>query len=184
MKLTSQEEYGLRCLLQIASAPERFLTIPEVARREVLSTAYVAKLMRILRRAGFVRSVRGQKGGFELGLPPQEINVGMVLGALGGRLYSEAFCGDHAGDNGVCVHKVDCSIRTLWTALDSAIQNVLLRTQLSHLISGEGHLADHLQSQANVWLRRNLQAGIRTRLQDATTSVNPVALSKGPSGEN
>lgn len=176
MKLTSQEEYGLRCLLQIASAPERFLTIPEVARREALSTAYVAKLMRILRRAGFVRSVRGQNGGFELGLPPQEVNVGQVLDALGGRLYSEAFCQDHSGDKKSCVHSVDCSLRSLWTALDGAIQRVLNRTQLSHLINGE--------SDVGVWLQGNLTGRVQSKLQDSVASVNPVALAKIPSGQN
>lgn len=134
MKLTSQEEYGLRCLLQIASAPACFLTMPEVARREALSTAYVAKLMRILRRAGFVRSVRGQKGGFELAVAPMQINVGAVLDALGGRLYSPAFCEAHAGERCVCVHSVDCSLRSLWTNVDAAIQGVFNRTQLGHLI--------------------------------------------------
>lgn len=180
MKLTSQEEYGLRCLLQIASAPERFLTISEVARREALSTAYVAKLMRILRRAGFLRSVRGKKGGFELGLPPAEVNVGQVLGALGGRFYSEAFCVSHAGDQSVCVHSVDCSLRSLWTALDSALQRVLNRMQLSHLISG--------QSDAEVWLRGDLSGGLQSKsqehLQDGPASVNPVALTKRPPGQN
>lgn len=144
MKLTSQEEYGLRCLLQIAAEPERFLTIPEIARREALSTAYVAKLLRILRRAGFLRSVRGQKGGFELAISAADINVGRVLDALGGRLYSEAFCNAHAGERCVCVHSVDCSLRSLWTALDAAVQGVLRRTQLSHLLAGEGPLSVRL----------------------------------------
>ena len=49
MKLTAQEEYGLRCLLRVAEAGEgESLTIPEIGRAEALSIAYVAKLMRIL----------------------------------------------------------------------------------------------------------------------------------------
>lgn len=176
MKLTSQEEYGLRCVLQLASVPDRFLTIPEVARREGLSTAYVAKLMRILRRAGFVRSVRGQHGGFELALSPQEVNVGQVLNALGGRLYSEAFCRAHSGDQCVCVHSVDCSLRSLWTALDGAVARVLNRTQLSHLINGE--------SDVEVWLQGNLEGRVQSKLQDGEASVNPVALTKISSDRN
>jgi len=144
MKLTSQEEYGLRCLLQIASEPSCFLTISELARREALSTAYVAKLLRVLRKAGFLRSVRGQNGGFELAQAAADINVGQVLDALGGRLYSQSFCQAHAGDSCVCVHAVDCSLRALWTALDDAVQNVLRRTQLNHLMSGEGSASSFL----------------------------------------
>ena len=106
MKLTAQEEYGLRCLLQIAAESDRYLTIPEIAHREALSSPYVAKLLRILRRAGFLRSVRGQKGGFELSMPPSDINVGKVMDALGARLFSDTFCDAHAGDRCVCVHNV------------------------------------------------------------------------------
>jgi len=194
MKLTSQEEYGLRCLLQIAAAPAQFLTIPEVARREALSTAYVAKLMRLLRRSGFVRSVRGQNGGFELAIRASEINVGAVLDALGGRLYSQAFCQAHAGDRCECVHSRDCSLRPLWTALDGAIQNVLNRTQLSHLIHGQCHMetwlhesarevsASGLQSVPHASGERMLQNSLQHPLQDALASDNPVAITKRNQG--
>ena len=67
MKLTSQEEYGLRCLLRIARQGEGgALTIPEISEAEGISSYYVAKLMRILRRGGFVTSARGQAGGYTL----------------------------------------------------------------------------------------------------------------------
>ena len=73
MKLSAQEEYGLRCLLQVASAPDHFLTIPEIARREALSEAYVAKLASALRRADLLVSVRGKKGGVALARSPFEV---------------------------------------------------------------------------------------------------------------
>ncbi len=148
MKLTAQEEYGLRCLIQIATAPSRFLTIPEIAKREALSVSYVAKLMRTLRKAALVRSVRGQKGGFELAQPPDQINVAVILDALGGRLYPDRFCFEHAGERGVCVRSTDCSLRALWSALDDAVRHVLEGTMLSHLVCGERHAA--------AWLRARL----------------------------
>src|SRR5438552_1568461 len=47
MKLTAQEEYGLRCLLRVADSGEgQSLTIPEIGQVESLSIAYVATLMR------------------------------------------------------------------------------------------------------------------------------------------
>ena len=67
MKLTSQEEYGLRCLLRIAREGEGgSLTIPKISEKEGISNFYVAKLMRILRRGGLVKSVRGQAGGYAM----------------------------------------------------------------------------------------------------------------------
>ena len=62
MKITAQEEYGLRILLRIARASNSDgLTIPEISEAEGLSTHNVAKLCRILRLAGFIRSSRGKR---------------------------------------------------------------------------------------------------------------------------
>jgi Rrf2 family protein len=135
MRITAQEEYGLRCLLQIAREARRFLTIPEIAAREKLTAAYVAKLMRLLRKGGLVRSIRGQKGGYRLARAPDEITVDSVLAALGGPIYSREFCEDHAGNLGICVHDSDCTVRSLWMGLDRAVHGVLGRTTLRDLLA-------------------------------------------------
>ena len=54
MKLSSQEEYGLRCLLRVGREGDgASLTIPELSRAEGISEPNVAKMMRVLRRGGF-----------------------------------------------------------------------------------------------------------------------------------
>ncbi len=145
MRFTAQEEYGLRCLLQIAREPGEFMTITEIAKREGLTSAYVAKLMRALRKAGLVKSIRGQKGGFRLATSPDRINVGEVLASLGGRLYTKDFCGRYTGNEQICTHSLECSIRSLWMTLDLAVQRALAGITLKHMLNGamiEGvHLA-------------------------------------------
>lgn len=150
MRFSAQEEYGLRCLLQIAREPTGALTIPEIAEREALTPAYVAKLMGVLRKAGLVKSTRGQKGGYRLACPPDEINVGAVLAALGGRIYSTDFCGRHAGMGRICVHNLDCSIRSLWMAIDSAVQQALSQTMLSDLFRSEQAMQSWAQTKTAV----------------------------------
>src|SRR5271170_2814495 len=73
MKITAQEEYGLRCLLRLAKAESRSITLPEVAAAEGLSVPYVAKLMAVLRQAGLLESVRGRSGGYKLVRQPGQI---------------------------------------------------------------------------------------------------------------
>src|SRR5690348_12305239 len=108
MKLTSQEEYGLRCLLRIAREGEGgSLTIPKIAQKEGISNFYVAKLMRILRRNGLVKSVRGQAGGYALARSADQIIVGEALAVLGGRLYDPSFCEEHAGSESLCANSID-----------------------------------------------------------------------------
>jgi len=148
MKLTSQEEYGLRCLLRLAREGEgESLTIPKISQKEGISNFYVAKLMRILRRGGLVKSVRGQAGGYALARPADRIVVGEALAILGGRLYEPAFCEEHAGSESSCTNSVDCSVRSLWRAVQQVIDQVLSKTTLKDLLANEQEMtsrAGHL----------------------------------------
>lgn len=138
MKLSAQEEYGLRCLLHMAHAgKEASLSIPEISRAEGLSIPNVAKLMRLLRIGGFVVSVRGQAGGYTLARDPEEITVGSVLDALGGRFFHTQFCERHSGLGKSCAHQTDCSIRALWAQIQDLLDSVLKRTTLKDLLSSE-----------------------------------------------
>ena len=88
MQLLATEEYGLRCLVQVAQhAGERPLTIPEIAGAEGLSSEYTAKIMRALREGGLVTSTRGAAGGYRLARPAREITPWDVIQALGGSLF-------------------------------------------------------------------------------------------------
>ena len=143
MKLSSHEEYGLRCLLQVARRDTGgSATIPEISRVEGISPAYVAKLLRILRQAGLVQAARGKIGGYTLALPPEHICVGDALAKLGGgRLYEGDFCHKYAGTETCCVHSSNCSMRSLWRSLQDAVDNVLDRLTLRDL-RGTAHGED------------------------------------------
>jgi len=137
MKLSAQEEYGLRCLLRVASASPNSVTIPSIAKAEGLSVAYVGKLMSVLRDNHFVESVRGQAGGYVLGRPAQKIAVADALASLGGRLFEPGFCDEFTGLNKLCTHSIDCSIRSLWRTLQNAVDLVLAGITLKDLLRRE-----------------------------------------------
>lgn len=150
MKLSTQEEYGLRCLLRVGSvAPEGSLTIPELAKAEGMSEANVAKMMRMLRKGGFVRSTRGQSGGYTLARNPGEIAVGHVLAVLGGRIYDAKFCGTHTGVSPSCAHDSDCSIRLVWKTIQGAVDDVLARLSLKDLLRSETEMHDWASAKAS-----------------------------------
>jgi len=147
MKLSAQEEYGLRCLLHMARAgAEQSQSIPDISRAEGLSIPNVAKLMRILRLGGLVESVRGQAGGYTLAKSPAQITVTEVLTLLGGTLFGPQFCDRHAGLERVCTHSSDCSLRHLWHTIQSMVENVLDRTTLQDLIREERDMTAWLES--------------------------------------
>ncbi len=138
MQLSSQEEYGLRCLLRLAQAgPGAILSLSEIARAEGISMPYAAKLMRILRAGGLVSSERGQAGGYFLARPPARISAKQALQVLGGDFYGGEFCGRFSGREDHCTHSTDCSIRSLWRAIQWVLDGLLSRTTLRDLLCGE-----------------------------------------------
>ena len=144
MRLSSQEEYGLRCLIRVGrEGTEGSVTMPELARSEGISQPHVAKMMRLLKRGGFVKSTRGQSGGYTLARPADQIAVGHVLAVLGGRLFDANFCGTHTGAANLCTHMGDCAIRSVWRTIQEAIDGVLARLTLKDVLVSEQEM--------NVW---------------------------------
>lgn len=138
MKITAQEEYGLRILLRIAKSDVGdSKNIQALSVAEGLSTAYVAKLTRMLRQAGYINSTPGNVGGYILARPAEEINVNQVLKTLGGALFHNEFCGSYPGALKLCTNSLDCSVRSLWQMIQFAVDDVLNRVTLYDLTNSE-----------------------------------------------
>src|SRR3954467_3245544 len=149
MKMTAQGEYVRRCLLRLGrEAAGESLTISELSRQEGIASPTVAKMMRILRRAGLVTSTRGKEGGYTLARAPEQINVGEALAALGGRLYDARFCERHSGSARLCMHTPDCSIRSVWRVLQEAVDGVLGRMTLNDLLRTEEEVTASVSARA------------------------------------
>ena len=139
MKISAQEEYGLRILLRIAKCrDDESMSIQALSTLEGLSNAYVAKLTRILRQSGFINSTPGNVGGYILALPPEEININKVLKALGGSMFDNEFCNSYSGATKFCTNSVDCSVRSLWQMIQFTIDGLLDKVSLADLTGNEG----------------------------------------------
>lgn len=146
MKITAQEEYGLRLLIRIASCKDTYgMSIPQLSEAEGISPHYVAKLTRILRIGGFINSTPGYKGGYVLSMPANEIIINKVLKALGGSLFDQAFCGSHAGAMKLCTNSVDCSSRSLWQMIQYTVDQLLDKVTLHDLVCTEENSAKVLR---------------------------------------
>jgi Rrf2 family transcriptional regulator, iron-sulfur cluster assembly transcription factor len=154
MKITAQEEYGLRILLRIARCRDKNgMSIPQLSEAEGLTGAYVAKLTRTLRIEGYINSTPGNKGGYVLAKPPASINMNQVLKTLGGPLFDKSFCGDYSGALKLCTNSVDCSVRSLWQMIQFSVDQLLDKMTLYDLINS-GEKSNHL---LNVILEQNLK---------------------------
>ncbi len=148
MQILAIEEYGLRCLLQVAFHPgPRPMTPPEIARAEGMGPEYVAKIMRTLRMRGLVVSVRGAAGGYRLARPANEIGVWEAIEVLGGEFFPEGFCDCHPGRRRECVHSTDCSVRALWRKVEATLQAALNAVSLEDLRRDETSMVTWLDTQ-------------------------------------
>jgi len=127
MKLSSQEEYGLRCMLCLADAGQQMSkTIPEISQSEGITRPNVAKMLSILRRGGFVESVRGQNGGYILARKPEQIFISEILAVLGSPLFDVDFCDHFSGVPEKCNHlSSTCSLAGLWGRMQDAVDKVV-----------------------------------------------------------
>ncbi len=141
MKISAQEEYGLRCLLQLALAESKgeSLTLAQIGRREGISSANAGKLMWILSKAGLVRSQRGTKGGYNLARPASEIRLNQVIRVLEGEPV-DSHCKSYAGVLDACVHTGDCGIRPVIVELNQIVDNALVEITLSQLLGSEANV--------------------------------------------
>lgn len=137
MKISAQEEYGLRCLVQLANLPEgESLTLPQIAEREGISTANAGKLMWLLNKAEFVQSTRGTKGGYSLARPASEIKLSEIIKVLDADVVDK-HCDSYTGVLDTCVHKGDCGIRPVIVGLHEIVENALSRITLAQLVGSE-----------------------------------------------
>ncbi len=138
MRITSQEEYGLRILVRIAACKDADgISIPKLSEAEGLTNHYVAKLARVLRLKKLINSTPGYKGGYVLARPAKEIVIKDVLEALGGVMFSQSFCGLHAGSLKLCTNSVDCSTRSLWQMIQFTVDELLSKVTLYDLVNTE-----------------------------------------------
>ena len=147
MKISAQEEYGLRILIRIAGCKDAAgLSIPQLSESEGLSSHYVAKLARVLRMGGFIKSTPGNKGGYLLAKSSTDIVIKDVLTVLGGEIFDKEFCGQHTGSMRLCTNSVDCSARSLWQMVQFVVNQLLVRITLHDLVSNETESSRNLGS--------------------------------------
>jgi len=81
MRLTQYSDLGFRLMMYLAICKDKLATIQEVSDRFAISKNHLVKISHELTKQGLIESVRGRNGGVRLALPPEEINLEMVLRA-------------------------------------------------------------------------------------------------------
>ena len=149
MKITAQEEYGLRCLLQVAqlTLKDNLTSLEDIAKAEHITTDYAAKLLSLLRQANFIESVRGKAGGYKLAKTPENIYLDEVIRSLSGELFESQSCQQFPGNDSKCIHISCCSIRSVWMSISQVLFGMLKRISLKDLLEKEDFLTKSLKKE-------------------------------------
>lgn len=131
MKLSTRTRYGVRAILELAgSQGEGPTQIKTIAQRQDISIKYLEQLMAILKSAGFVRSIRGAKGGYILAKKANQIKLIDVFDALEGPITTV----ECLENKNYCARVADCLTRQLWEEVRQAIVKVLQSVTLQDLV--------------------------------------------------
>ena len=131
MKVSTKGDYGIRALIELAHhfGETRPTQSGEIAARQNIPESYLEQLLTTLRRAGFIRSVRGPQGGHALIRDPLELRVSEVIAALEGSILPI----DCLDEGSPCSKGGGCAQRDMWQDVRSAILGVLDRTTIGDL---------------------------------------------------
>lgn len=141
MRVTTQGEYGIRCMICIAKHPENMpVSIQKILVEEALPKNYAEQLLLKLRRRGLIRSVRGVKGGYLLARSASKITLKDMIEALEGTVFEITCNRRHAGKI-PCVHDGCCSLSPVWQAIRTQITGYLDSVSLQQLADAESHTA-------------------------------------------
>jgi Rrf2 family protein len=134
VKVSTKGDYGVRALIELAlhfgEGPRQSA---EIAARQRIPEPYLDHLLTTLRRAGFIRSVRGPQGGHELVREPSSIPLDEVIEALEGSLIPSA-CLDEGSQ---CAKSGGCAQREMWEEVYHATRDILHRTTIADLAAKE-----------------------------------------------
>jgi len=132
MKLSTRSRYGTRMMLDLAQRYDQGpVQMGEISKRENISVKYLEQLIIPLKKANFIKSVRGPKGGHMLAKPPEEITVGDIVRILEGGINLSS-CIENPE---VCDRITGCLTRGVWEEATKAIYDKLNSVTLSKMIN-------------------------------------------------
>lgn len=131
MKLTAKSRYAARILLDLAlQAPDTPTATAQLSKNTDVSAQFIEQIMRPLKKAGLIKSVRGANGGHMLARTPADISLGDIIRAVSGPI-NIASCLETEGK---CNRIDSCLTRTAWQRASQAIERELNSINLQELV--------------------------------------------------
>lgn len=132
MELTRRCDYAFRILRSAYRHKDAYVSIAEVAEEEDIPYAFARTIQHDLATAGYLRTVRGAKGGLVLECNPAEVTLLDVLRSLQGPIELSPCAADPAS----CSKSSSCTINRIWIAAEEALNKLMDSLTLQDVFDG------------------------------------------------
>ena len=130
MKRSTKGRYALRVMRDLAvNEKGDYDYLKEISNRQEVSLKYLEQIMAMLNKAGYVKSTRGNNGGYRLAKSPEEYKVGDILRKTEGDLAPIACVNGEE-----CGKRENCKTFKFWQGLDNVINEYVDSKTLADLI--------------------------------------------------
>ena len=134
MRISAKVDYAVRAMCEIAAhRADVPLKAEQIASAQEIPLSFLENILVDLRRAGFVRSLRGQVGGYRMAKPAAEVTIADVIRAVEGPLA------DVRGmrPEGLAFTGSAEALRDVWLATRVGLRRVLERVTIADVVAGE-----------------------------------------------
>ena len=122
MKISTRGRYALRVMIDLAINDNgKYISLTDIANRQGISNKYLEQIISMLNKAGYLKTARGNNGGYRLSKNPNEYMVGDILRATEGDLLVV----ECIGEDGKCERKENCKTFEFWKGLDKVIETYI-----------------------------------------------------------
>ena len=130
MKISTKGRYALRVMIDLAVNDKGdYVSLKDISNRQAVSLKYLEQIMAMLNKAGYVKSTRGNNGGYRLAKSPEEYKVGDILRKTEGDLAPIACVNGEE-----CGKRENCKTFKFWQGLDNVINEYVDSKTLADLI--------------------------------------------------
>lgn len=140
MKVSQKTEYGLRAMVALAklAGEAQPVSLRTIAESEQIPEQFLDQIVAKLRKAGFVKSVRGVNGGYLLSRPAEDIPVGALVRVLEGSLAPMGCISDEVTDPAAFCGRIPvCHTRSVWLRVMDAVTQALDSISLADVMRDE-----------------------------------------------
>lgn len=146
MRLSTKGRYGLRAMLDLAlNATDKAVSIKSISDRQSISENYLEQIIATLKKAQYVKSTRGPKGGYKLMKDPKMISVGDILRVLEGDLNPVDCVA--VNDLKPCDESELCVTKFVWKKISESINEVVDNISLEDLMKEQYRIDDLIEEE-------------------------------------